>query len=298
MKGKLSHAPQARRLSANGFAQGWLPRPGRQRHLPQLGLRRGRQSVYLAVAMAAMLLTGNASPSLAEISDACVSEGGENAVLDAACCPRDLISAYWPGQSEELEQTVCQLLVFPTATRPNADEFNQRIVDGSLSSDSRAASADAMTLPSLWWNRDSLTSQLGGRRLVQSWISYQIKDSSTPVVDVMVNPQMWSVLTYNERFAVLNQFGTAARDFNYNLRFFQGNARNYRLVGLYACEFTSPPQPSLESLSATTASVNSCSANLDAAQIVQIQRNLLAAGEQPRPPASPPGQTVATDRNL
>jgi hypothetical protein len=205
-----------------------------------------------------------------------------------------VLDAYWPGRSPELEQTFCQLLVFPTATLPNADEFNQRIVDGSLSSNSRLASAEAMTLPSLWWNRDSLTPQLGGRRLVQSWISYQIKDSSTAVVDVMVNPQMWSVLTYNERFAVLNQFGTSARDFGYNLRFFQGNARNYRMVGLYVCEFNAPPGPSF----VTTADVDTCSANLDAAQIVLIQRNLLAAAERRQQPPSTPVHAVATDRSL
>jgi hypothetical protein len=241
-----------------------------------------------------MLLAGSPFLGRAEAQVTCApSSTDEAAIIDAACCPGDVLSAYWPGRSPELDQTVCQLLVFPTATLPNAEEFSQRIVEGSLSSDSRRASAEAMTLPSLWWNRDSLATHLGGRRLVQSWISYQIKDSSTAVVDVMVNPQMWSVLTYNERYAVLNQFGTAAGDFGYNLRFFQGNARNYRMVGLYACEFTVPPGAA----SAAIANVDTCAANLDATQIVQIQRNLLAEGERRQQP-SEPVQAVAAESDL
>ncbi|MEA5447798.1 hypothetical protein VB780_04405 [Leptolyngbya sp. CCNP1308] len=233
--------------------------------------------LWLAIAGAGLLMVGGASRSQAQSSEACAVQGGEEvAILDAACCPDELLTAYWPGRSPQLNQTFCQLLVFPTATLGNGDDFTDRIVDGSLSSDSRQASADTMTTPSLWWNRDSLTSHLGGRRLVESWISYQIEDSGTTVVDVMVNPQMWSVLTYNERYAVLNQFGTATRDFGYNLRFFQGNPRNARMVGLYACNFVDQPGLPL----GAEDDVYACSANLDAGLIVQLQRNLLAEGER------------------
>lgn len=246
---------------------------------PQDGLPpqwRYRQ-LWLAIAGAGLLLIGGANRSQAQSSEACaVQESGEVAILDASCCPDELLTAYWPGRSPQLNQTFCQLLVFPTATLGNGDDFTDRIVDGSLSSDSRRASADSMTLPSLWWNRDSLTSHLGGRRLVESWISYEIEDSGTTVVDMLVNPQIWSVLTYNERYAVLNQFGTAARQFGYNLRFFQGNPRNARMVGLYACDFVDQPGLPL----AAENGVYTCSANLDSALIVQLQRHLLAEGER------------------
>lgn len=246
--------------------------------------RRFRQ-LWLAIAGAGLLMVGGANRSQAQSSEACAVQGSEEvAIIDAACCPDELLTAYWPGRSTELNQTFCQLLVFPTATLANGDDFTDRIVDGSLSSDSRRASPTTMTLPSLWWNRDSLTSHLGGRRLVESWISYQIEDSGTTVVDVMVNPQMWSVLTYNERYAVLNQFGTAARDFGHNLRFFQGNPRTSRMVGLYACDFVDQSGLPLDSEN----SVSACSANLDSSLIVQLQRNLLAEGErryQPTPTA-------------
>lgn len=253
------------------------------------------QRLGLAVAGAGLLLGGGSLSVSAEALAACTDDGIDGAgIVDVACCPSDVLSAYWPTRSPQLKQTFCQLLVFPTATLGNGDDFSDRIVDGSLSSDSRHASAETMTLPSLWWNRDSLTPRLGGRRLVQSWISYQIKDSATPVVDVLVNPQMWSVLTYNERYAVLNQFGTAARSFGYNLRFFQGNARNRRMVGLYACEFDSQPVASVGAV----ATVHTCSANLNATQIVQIQRNLLAEAERRQQLLTPSAQAPRADDSL
>ena len=244
-----------------------------------------RRRLCVALVGGGLLLGGALVPHRAEALEACAN--GEIGIIDAVCCPSDVLKAYWPGRSPQLNQTFCQLLVFPTATLGNGDDFNQRIVNEAVSSDSRRASAEAMTLPSLWWNRDSLTPRLGGRRLVQSWISYEIKDSAMPVVDVLINPQMWSVLTYNERFAVLNQFGTAARDFGYNLRFFQGNARSYRMVGLYACEFGAQP-----------GEVETCSASLDAGQIVQIQRNLVAEGDRRQQLSTPTAQTTSAENNL
>lgn len=258
----------------------------------QAKLRVSRQ-LGLAIAGACLLVLGSANRSPAQSSSACAVEGSEEvAILDAACCPDELLTAYWPGRSTALNQTFCQLLVFPTANLANGDDFTDRIVDGSLSSD-RRASPTSMTLPSLWWNRDSLTSHLGGRRLVESWISYQIKDSGKTVVDVMVNPQMWSVLTYNERYAVLNQFGTAARGFGHNLRFFQGNSRNSRMVGLYACDFIDQPGLPLSTENTAENDVYACSANLDSALIVQLQRNLLAEGARRYQPTAQamPSQT-------
>ena len=275
MDRETGHSPQARQFSVQDQAWGRPARRWAQRFW------QNRRQVYLAIASAGLLAVAPYSIS-AQAQTVCASQGSAD---EAVCCPGDMLKAYWPGRSPQLNQTLCQLLMFPTATLANGDDFSQRIVDGSLSSDSRA-SADTMTLPSLWWNRDSLSARLGGRRLVDSWISYQIKDSSTPVVDMMINPQMWSVLTYNERYAVLNQFGTAARNFGYNLRFFQGNSRSYRLVGVYACEFVDLQGEPLGSDNR----VRACSANLDAGLIVLLQRNLLAEVERRQQSA----QTAAT----
>ena len=265
----------------------------------QLPLDKGRSRyrlpwpVGLAIAVVGTLLAGD--PSQADELTACAPGRSDvSGIIDVACCPGDVLASYWPGRSPDLNQIVCQLLVFPTNSTLNGNDFSQRIVDGSISSDSRHASAESMTLPSLWWNRDSLTRHLGGPRLVQSWLSYQIADSSIEVVDVIINPQIWSVLTYNERFAVINQFGTTARDFGYNLRFFQGNARSYRLVGLYACKFTPSPTDSSEQL----VEADACAANLDMTQIVQVQRHLLAEGDRRQQAVSRPDLALVaeTDR--
>ncbi|MGB3200607.1 MAG: hypothetical protein WBA99_06885 [Nodosilinea sp.] len=262
----------------HSFAAGQFPIQGAaHRHagltaLPQIR-RWGR--VLMAIA-GASLLTAVLGPASAGAQAACTSEAG---LVDSVCCPSEMLKPYWPQRSPQIHQTFCELLVFPTATSPNGDTFSDRIVDGSLSSDSRA-SADTMTLPSLWWNRDSLTPRLGGRRLVDSWMSYRVEGSGTAVVDVVVNAQIWSVLTYNERYAVLNQFGTAARDFGYNVRFFQGNSRNYRMMGLYACDFVDQPDDSLSVSLTSEPNVQTCSANLDAGLLVLLQRDLLAEGER------------------
>jgi len=205
---------------------------------------------------------------------------------------QEILAGYFPGQPDTLRKAFCQLLLFPTASLVDTDAFSDQIVGGSVSSDSRHASAEAMTLPSLWWNRDSLTPQLGGRRLVMSWISYEIDNSSRHVVDVRVNPQIWAALSFNERFAVLNQFGTSARNFGYDLRFFHGSSRNQRLAGVYACEAAAPSQAtdSSDQLSfeqpapeASSDQSKVCAATLDIPRIVQMQRSLTAAGERLKP---------------
>ncbi|MGB6015782.1 MAG: hypothetical protein WBG32_13720 [Nodosilinea sp.] len=264
MDRETGHSAAAARFSGQDLAQdqgqtGGRTRAGRWRPRGW----RGRQ-VLLAIAGASLLMAAPRPAAAAAQTD----------------CPSEMLTPYWPARSDQIHQTFCELLVFPTATLPSGDSFTDRIVNESLSSDSRRASADTITLPSLWWNRDSLTSHLGGRRLVDSWISYRVKDSGTAVIDVRVNAQIWSVLTYNERYAVLNQFGTAARDFGYNVRFFQGNSRNYRMMGLYACDFIDQTGDPLSEPLRADNNVQTCSANLDAGLIVLLQRNLLAESDR------------------
>jgi hypothetical protein len=236
--------------------------------------------------LVALLTPTTLQPSLAATHDtidqACFTENGQG-----RSAGQDILAGYFPGQPEVLSKALCQLLLFPTASLLDTDDFSSQIANGSISSDSRQASAETMTLPSLWWNRDSLTPQLGGRRLVMSWIAYEISDSGRQVVDVMINPQIWSVLTFNERFAVLNQFGTSARNFGYDLRFFHGSARNQRLAGIYACESkaASPTSASAPLDTSTPHQRQVCTASLDVARIVQMQRSLAAAGDRATPVA-------------
>lgn len=270
--------------------------PTRPRRSPQIP---SSPRIWLVGALGSLLalVTPNAlQPGLAATHDtidqACFTENGQG-----RSAGQDVLAGYFPGQPEVLSKTLCQLLLFPTASRLDTDDFSGQIVNGSISSDSRQASAETMTLPSLWWNRDSLTPQLGGRRLVMSWISYEISDSGRQVVDVMINPQIWSVLTFHERFAVLNQFGTSARNFGYDLRFFHGSVRNQRLAGIYACESRadSPAAASAPLDGASPRQRQVCAASLDVARIVQMQRSLAAAGDRSTPVAETnPAEQTAT----
>lgn len=127
------------------------------------------------------------------------------------------------------------LLEFPTNSRFNS-EFESRIDPATQVSDETTSDTHA-TLPSLWWNRDQMPRRLGGNRLVNSWLAYQILDPAMRVVDISVNSQIWSILNYTERYAVLNQFGTAAKDYGYNLRVFQGSTYSPQIIGVYVCDF-------------------------------------------------------------
>ncbi|PSN17144.1 hypothetical protein C7271_19275 [filamentous cyanobacterium CCP5] len=93
-----------------------------------------------------------------------------------------------------------------------------------------------LTLPSLWWIRDQLPRRLGRRRLVLSWAAYRLKPSSSQMVDVYLDSQIWNVLNAYEHYAVLNQFGRAAKEAGYQLRLFRGQGRGAQLMGLYLCE--------------------------------------------------------------
>jgi hypothetical protein len=86
-----------------------------------------------------------------------------------------------------------------------------------------------LTIPSLWWAQ----AQFGGK-LVQNWAAYPAHDGVRPRVDLVVNRQIWSLLSYLERYTFLSHFGTAARDFGYSTRVFnqQGEA-----LAAYICRF-------------------------------------------------------------
>ncbi|HEY9763076.1 MAG TPA: hypothetical protein V6D07_11165 [Trichocoleus sp.] len=145
-----------------------------------------------------------------------------------------------PKTTQPVSQTALDgyydlLLEFPTISRFN-NEFESRIDTTTQVSDETTSDTHP-TLPSLWWSRDQLPRRLGGNRLINSWLAYRILDPSVRVVDVSVNSQIWSILNYTERYAVLNQFGTAAKDYGYSLRIFQGSIYSPQIIGVYVCDF-------------------------------------------------------------
>lgn len=155
------------------------------------------------------------------------------------------------------------LLEFPTNSRFNS-EFESRIDTATQVSDETTSDINP-TLPSLWWNRDQLPKRLGGNRLINSWLAYQVLTPSIGVVDVLVNSQIWGILNYTERYAVLNQFGAAAKDYGYNLRIFQGSVYSPQILGLYVCDFGQRPSSETVALLETPGPLADipCQASLD-----------------------------------
>lgn len=97
-------------------------------------------------------------------------------------------------------------------------------------------SQNQMTLPSLWWTQD----QFGEGKLLVNWIA-QI---AAKQIDLVVNWQLWSVMSYVERYSFINHFGTVAREYGYQLRVF--NQRR-ECLATYNCDFNAAvPQCSID----------------------------------------------------
>lgn len=82
--------------------------------------------------------------------------------------------------------------------------------------------------PSFWWAQDQFN-QFNGK-LITDWIAYREKKR----VDLVVNRQLWSLLDYLERYRFVNNFGSAARDYQYNVRVFNPQGV---LLATYTCNY-------------------------------------------------------------
>lgn len=91
-------------------------------------------------------------------------------------------------------------------------------------------SQEGLTLPSLWWARDQF-----GEQLLETWLVYPAREGSPQRVELVVNPQVWSIYNYMERYTFVNQFGVSASTYGYSTRVFdrQGN-----LLAAYLCDFS------------------------------------------------------------
>lgn len=103
-----------------------------------------------------------------------------------------------------------------------------RLPSGSVLT-ANTISQTGLTRPSLWW-----TDEQFGNKLLNNWCAYPDERR----IDLIVNRQIWSLLTYLERYAFVNHFGTVARDFQYNVRVF--NQQNVQLA-TYTCNFSATP---------------------------------------------------------
>jgi hypothetical protein len=99
-------------------------------------------------------------------------------------------------------------------------------------------SQTSMTVPSLWWSTEQFD-QFGGR-LVDNWLA----DSQEKRIDLIVNTQLWGIMTYLDRYSFVNSFGTVARSYQYNLRVFSQNQQCLALY--YYNSHSSPPRWELD----------------------------------------------------
>ncbi|MDY7016074.1 MAG: hypothetical protein SVX43_21250 [Cyanobacteriota bacterium] len=102
-------------------------------------------------------------------------------------------------------------------------------------------SQDEMTLPSLWWAQE----QFGEGKLLANWIARP----SEKRIDLIVNWQLWSVLSYVERYSFVHHFGTVARQYGYQLKVF--NQRR-ECLALYTCDSNAVVSPCSIDLDPTT----------------------------------------------
>ena len=72
-------------------------------------------------------------------------------------------------------------------------------------------SQTAISSPSLWWaveKYDPLDGEL---------ITYWEANSNTRMIHLVVNDRFWQTLDYLDQYSFLNQFGTVAREYHYDL---------------------------------------------------------------------------------
>ncbi len=71
------------------------------------------------------------------------------------------------------------------------------------------------TTPESFWWAASQFDPFGGK-LIQNWLTYPQKQQ----INLIVNWQLWTLLDYLGRYRFVNQFGTVARKYGYNLNVF------------------------------------------------------------------------------
>jgi hypothetical protein len=215
------------------------------------------------------------------------------------CCNSHSLEEELPGESAMLRRSFCQLLLLPTVSVLDNQGFLRQINPNTLSTEQELLTHSESNQPSLWWNRDILPERLGGNRLFESWLTYEIQDSGTQVVDIAVDPQIWRVLNYSEKYAVLNRLATTTESLGYNLRLFYAHPRASVLVGLYVCDFEDNTAAAKLNTSAYSDSyeISSCVTAFNPNAIAQYRYSLLDAEESPVAEAATPQEEGAVPQN-
>jgi hypothetical protein len=83
---------------------------------------------------------------------------------------------------------------------------------------------DRSTVPSLWWAKEKIDPYQG--KLIDNWLAYPRQKR----IDLIVNWQLWSLLDYLQKYSLVNDYGSVARSYGYNLRVFD---RQSQCLALY-----------------------------------------------------------------
>lgn len=89
---------------------------------------------------------------------------------------------------------------------------NEQIDQNSNIITADTISEESLSIPSLWWAKQQFDPFKG--KLIRNWLAY----GDQRRIDLVVNRQLWSLMNYLDRYRFINQFGTVARNYNYNLR--------------------------------------------------------------------------------
>lgn len=105
-----------------------------------------------------------------------------------------------------------------TAPKPVAEPLDLNLLNATTAPPApivtrNTISQEGLTDPSLWWASE----QFGGK-LLDNWLAYPGETGGR--VDLVVNRQFWSLLSYLERYQFVNEFGLVAQDYRYNIRVF------------------------------------------------------------------------------
>ncbi|GAB4538754.1 MAG: hypothetical protein Tsb0014_28600 [Pleurocapsa sp.] len=137
-------------------------------------------------------------------------------------------------------ESVAAQTVSPIATN-SCDNLSQQVSFVKESSkspnsgiESESTEEQKQTRPSFWWATEQFD-PFGGR-LVEKWLT----DSKLQQIDLVVNWQLWGLLDYLGRYRFVNQFGTVARKYGYDLNIF--NQKQQCLASYKYNDQSNPPK--------------------------------------------------------
>jgi hypothetical protein len=133
-----------------------------------------------------------------------------------------------------LEQDTLLLLTLPLDSQQVAQFWSGNVPrDGSVVAANTVFQELNLTVPSLWWAQKQF-----GSNLLNYWVAYPGTDGTPPRVELLVDQQVWNQTNYINRYAFINQIGTDAKDFGYDVRIFTWRGE---LLGAYICNFDAAP---------------------------------------------------------